>query len=123
MSNVFTPAVRRYISLANALLLIWSLGWSVSADALSDWLWVETTEAYSVAELPTVPASKMGMKTACNGGCVLFAQLQCLWPHAVAIPPISWPCIWVHETPSPLTSIFADPPYHPPRSISCSRDD
>jgi hypothetical protein len=118
MKYTFCLGARRYLSLINALLLLWSLAWSASADALTDWIWVETTRSFSADEFPTSPSTKSDMQASCNGACILWTQLQGPVAQSVAIPLTSRRGAQIYKYLFAITSAFVEPPYHPPRLSS-----
>lgn len=123
MNKGLRPLARRYLSIANVLLLLWSLGWCVSTDALSDWLRTEKAAGAPVDEFPSAPPARSATKASCNGGCFLLAQLQSPCQREMAIPPIRGAAMHSCDEQLEPDSVFAEPPYHPPRPHSFGHDD
>ena len=117
MEFLFPLRIKRWLSGGSIVLLLWSLGWSVSAEAFSDWFWIETAPASQGYQLSSSP-TKPGMKDTCNAGCLALTHLLGLGSGDFAMPLTRAACIGFSEEPQTLHSIFSDRLYHPPRHIS-----
>jgi hypothetical protein len=116
MQSLFSPRTRRQVSRASIVLLLFSLGWSVSAEAFNDWLGTETAAASQESgKRPCSSPCKPAMKDACNGGCHALSQLLGLSPGEITVAVDD--ALGIGETGEFLALFwnFSDPPYHPPR--------
>jgi len=107
--------MKRWLSIGSILLLLWSTGWSVAADAFNDWLRTEKAAASQLSAPLSSAQHSAPSRVNCNGGCLALIHLLGLVSRNFAMHAQEAVRIEFGNQPEALRSIFSDPLYHPPR--------